>query len=318
MLRQLAPILLFLILVTSRIENVAVVGKAHCVERFSPSLRVEADTIYMCHSAQKREHSHKTTHVCLLQFPIRTHTASFDPDRLEIIDVNTKRGNVLVRGNAPLDRCGKFNPDLILKAIQAKTINRNDLQDEPIVAFDKLIVVSLLNSRFKDEAQVLQEIQRGTKQAASDDSSTTVVEFVHLPVAGSWWSLLPWAARLPLVDATGGASELSTRLHDMLYDDDHDDDGTAPPAGSERHGQTTAIYVHCMRGIDRTGLVAGIFNMRYRNGTTLQEAQQVSWELANRKMQYLEARSLAVGAEKVRLLRGREQAERQSGNAELL
>jgi len=193
-------------------------------------------------------------------------TSTFHLERLRIID-SSKVGSYLIRGNVPLNGSGDFDVPLL----------RNSINKRLGVKASKLIVVSLLSSRYKDEAAVLKRMRQSRPEQRSPHDMP--VELIHVPVAGSWFSFLPsW---LP-VDTTGGAWELSTRLHSLL-------------SGSDRG---TVIYVHCMRGVDRTGLVAGTYKMRYRNAT-LEDVQQENWNVASRYLQMLEERSLQAACKRL-------------------
>ena len=81
--------------------------------------------------------------------------ATFDPERLRLVDqMGEGPSALLVRGNVPLDRQGKFDPHMVLETIHYQLNIDADLKDS------KLIVVSLLSDRQSDEKAALAEQTR--------------------------------------------------------------------------------------------------------------------------------------------------------------
>jgi len=237
------------------------------------------------------------------QFKTVQIAATFNPDRLRLLDVSNcstkpfadeahlvsclmaadferhdpKQPVLLVRGNAPLNERGKFDASMLVNAVEDRV---SLLSKKANFSLNKprMIVVSLLSTRANDEATVFQLERSGS-------ISSPNVELIHAPVRGSLLSILPssqaleWLLSFLRFDTTGGAWELSARLHVLVHNNDSD-------------RRATIVYFHCMRGIDRTGLVAGTYAMRYHN-ISLREVNAANRKVGNRLLQTLEEKSLS-------------------------
>jgi len=79
-----------------------------------------------------------------------------------------------------------------------------------------------------------------------------------------------------------GAWELAEELKDRLEEGDDDE-------ASSSNATATIVYVHCMRGIDRTGLVVGAYLARYGGGSGDGDGKNVNnseWEDIIHRMNY--------------------------------
>jgi len=189
--------------------------------------------------------------------------ATFDPERLRVLD---RRGtSILVRGNAPLNRQGKFDPEMIIEYIQ-----RNIATESNNCTFDRLHVISLISASQSDESYVLgQEMKYVQDEIAKH-------KLYHRPIAGSWLSPPPF----PNLDFLNhmiwnfwrpddGAWELAKELKDLLLE-----------------SQYTILYIHCMRGIDRSGLVAGTYIARWKGNASEIEIHQMNHDVGKREINW--------------------------------
>merc|ERR1712224_41513 len=172
--------------------------------------------------------------------------ATFDPEKMRVLD-NRGESVILVRGNAPINRRGDFDPDMVVRHAQRKFAAESS--DTSRTVFDRVVVISLISARQSDEERVLRKQRRHFL-----DNKTTEHQLHHRPIVGSWIPPIPfknfdflnrliWNAWRP----DDGAWDLARELKDLL--DESSPDGTI-------------VYFHCMRGIDRTGLVAGAYLAR--------------------------------------------------------
>ena len=90
-------------------------------------------------------------------------------------------------------------------------------------------------------------------------------EFLHKPVIGTW-ILPPVLTKVPIINdivwtylkPDDGAWDIAQDLRSILLNATASSDTTSSDSTS-----ITVVYIHCMRGIDRTGLVAGTYLARY-------------------------------------------------------
>ena len=197
--------------------------------------------------------------------------ATFNSDRLRVLDQTET--SFLVRGNAPLNRHGVFDPAMLLSHVQ------DTIAQRPL---DRLIVVSLLSSTHSDEKIVLKG-QRGfyddshSSEGNSDlherTSGGKTHEFFHRPVVGSWLAL-PAFIKIPILNnfiwnywkPDDGALKIAHELNELL----------------NRH-ENTAVYFHCMRGMDRTGLVAGAYMSRWKSASE-KDIRDQNYSVAKREL----------------------------------
>eukprot|EP00521_Asterionellopsis_glacialis_P011990 CAMPEP_0195299244 /NCGR_PEP_ID=MMETSP0707-20130614/25159_1 /TAXON_ID=33640 /ORGANISM="Asterionellopsis glacialis, Strain CCMP134" /LENGTH=301 /DNA_ID=CAMNT_0040361591 /DNA_START=93 /DNA_END=995 /DNA_ORIENTATION=+ len=219
--------------------------------------------------------------------------ASFDYQRLRCVDYNNATSSYLFRGNLPMNRHGMFDPTLVVNSIQTYRQEAQNLEYgkdyEATSSFSnkKLIVVSLLSKHASDEKSMLMKelsfrytcsnidddfntkegrnnAQQQKQQLCShenDDNNKNIhqrlqeVQVLHRPIVGSWmlpppsWYIIPHFIKTLIwnwCQPSDGAWEMAEELKLLL-----------------QHNQNTIVYVHCMRGIDRTGLLSGTYMLRY-------------------------------------------------------
>jgi len=170
--------------------------------------------------------------------------AHFDPRLLRVVAKISDRA-LLVRGNAPLNGAGQFDPKALTESSQVLT----NLGSDPTLS-----VVSLVSSSMSDERAVLE-----------------AENHVHwLPVLNEMvWDLLR---------PDGGAWELVSELQERLLKCDVH--------------ERCLVYVHCMRGKDRTGVVAGAYAIRYQ-GASFVDVQKANTEIAGRELDWASQRALS-------------------------
>lgn len=221
---------------------------------------------------------------------------------------------LLVRGNAPLNSRGRLDADMLVEAVRRRVQTQlpldRDQEHYELQMPSQLVIVSLVSPLQKDEAAVLQEEISGVRVLMARESSNPgqqqqqlEAKLIHaIPIAGNVASLLipscvysyvgsHWLERW--LDPTGGAWELSERLHAMV---NSADDSTALRPSSPfveqalLHPRTTLIYFHCMRGVDRTGLLYGTYARRYLGASRL-DVQRANRDVGRRPLQVLERRA---------------------------
>ena len=202
--------------------------------------------------------------------------ATFDPERVRVLDRTDT--SILARGNAPLNRHGMYDPEMILSHL-----NKRFAKEEEQQHFDKLVIVSLISSRHSDEERVLlkqRDFYKGPQRTSSIDSTALSMGsfrhvFLHRPVVGSWVAL-PILTNMPVINQlvwkylkpSDGGWELSNELKSLL-----------------NRSRNTAIYIHCMRGMDRTGLVSGTYLARWKHKTT-QEVNMANFDVTRRQLNW--------------------------------
>lgn len=211
--------------------------------------------------------------------------ATFDPQRVRVLDQHGT--SILIRGNAPLNRYGTFDPSLILDHVHNSIINKsNEIYYDTV--YQKLIVISLVSSSQSDEKAVLEKernyIILNDGHVQPKQQKIHHYQLLHRPVVGSWIPpLLPnhesnklssfinnwlWNS---IYQPDDGAWELTNDIHELLHDS---------------NTENTIIYIHCMRGIDRTGLVAGTYLARWVAGATKKEIHQINYNIAKRQLNF--------------------------------
>lgn len=189
--------------------------------------------------------------------------ATFDPERLQVLDRHGT--SILVRGNAPLNRQGSFDPEMIVDYIQ-----RNFAAESNNCTFDRLHVISLISASQSDESYVLR------KQEKYVQEETTKHKLYHRPIVGSWISPPPF----PHLDF----------LNHLIWNFWRPDDGAWELTNELKYllleSQNTILYVHCMRGIDRTGLVAGTYMTRWKGDVSVMQIHQMNHDVGKREMNW--------------------------------
>ena len=201
--------------------------------------------------------------------------ATFDQERLRVLD--RKGSSILVRGNAPLNHQGDFDPDMVLRHVQERFQEAD--------AYNQLIVISLLSSGQSDERHILQkqltyfepQIHPDVEKVNDIKGQTERHALYHRPITGNWFSPLPsrnlnylnqliWKWLRP----DDGAWDLAEELHDML-----------------NQSNNAIVYIHCMRGIDRTGLVAGSYLARWKKKeVNIEEILRLNHDIAKRELNW--------------------------------
>lgn len=196
--------------------------------------------------------------------------ATFDPQRLRVVDT-TNSGSCLVRGNAPVNKQGEFDPDMVIAAVHSLMGTTTSERDNGNY---ELVVVSLVSSKQSDERVVLEkELQF---EPTADGPS---VQVLQRPIVGSWTAPLPLDILHDFLKHTiwtmwrpdDGAWRLAKELHNLLRNS----------TGTHRR----IIYVHCMRGMDRTGLVAGAYLMRYTKAAE-ERVHYENYSVAKRRLNW--------------------------------
>ena len=207
--------------------------------------------------------------------------AIFDPRRMRILD---RYGtSVLIRGNAPINEKGDLDPDMVLQSI-SEMIARTWVARNEKMSFDRLVVVSLLSSSQSDEMVILQKQLTYSKDELHKNpcSDRKKHKFCHRPTVGSW--IIPRPTKY-----------MTERLKQSIWSYLKPDDGSWDLAGELRamllDYEKTAVYVHCMRGMDRTGLVAGTYLARWKNATE-DAVLQSNYEVAGRELNWPAQNSL--------------------------
>lgn len=223
---------------------------------------------------------------------------------------------LLVRGNAPLNGRGEFDSGMIVEAVQDRIRSLSGELDFRLRHPDEelsLVVVNLVSGTQSDELAVLAEELRAATRSECEDSSTKnaclrvpsgdhtgdiIFEIIHSPVQGSWVALPPtWQTGTlaqvlgTCTDLTGGAWDLASHLHALTHDGPHSSGGRSTPM---------VVYFHCMRGVDRTGLLAGTYAMRFLDAT-FNEVQLANADVGKRKLNFAEAMSLHWAYTKLKL-----------------
>lgn len=229
--------------------------------------------------------------------------ATFDHERVRIVDWCPKTSSsessndadevdtpattaLLLRGNVPLNCYGRYDPDMLIRHIEANIVVPN--HNHSRIKVDQLIVVSLLSRTHSDEKKILQAQQEFYLKQQQQASSVTHA-ILHRPIVGSWL-VPPILSKIPFLNELiwnyihpdDGAWELAQEIRSLLSINsttvgeeatarEDDDDAvaamltTSETSATSASTSTTVVYVHCMRGIDRTGLVSGTYLARYGN-----------------------------------------------------
>jgi len=84
-----------------------------------------------------------------------------------------------------------------------------------------------------------------------------------------------------------GAWDLAEELHSLLLSADDDDKKDEEGIGGKKRGPQSRIlvYVHCMRGIDRTGLAVGAYLARFQNFSS-EEIDRGNWAVGRREINW--------------------------------
>lgn len=214
----------------------------------------------------------------------------FDQARTAVVDENTDYGNLLVRGNFPLD-CNtprSFAYDDLntkLKQIKGPSFNLNEYE---------IVLVSLINNAGNLEDLKTEEIIFGLKpdtdiKCQNDYSDGTPALYECLdsyrcksysastptqqPQNFYWWPL--W------ICGADGCTTLDTYAYSKLQDlpkKMNDLINTVPPYAG---GKTRRlVYFHCEHGCDRTGTVHAAY-MMFKDKETKALSLQKAVELAN-------------------------------------